>query len=72
MCKEIECTLSETCYIGDDFNDMSCLKAVKEAGGIAACPKDAAKEVREVCNYVSHTKGGRGAIRDLVESIYYQ
>lgn len=58
---------SEIAYIGDDINDLSCMKAVKEAGGIIGCPKDAVKKVVEISDYVSDKNGGDGAVRDFVE-----
>lgn len=49
-------------YIGDDLNDVSCMKLV----GHAACPFDAAEEVRNLCEYISEQKGGAGAVRDII------
>ena len=36
---------SQIAYIGDDLNDIECLKSV----GIAGCPADAVPEVQDVC-----------------------
>lgn len=58
-------TLNETAYIGDDCNDLEC---IREAGlGIAVA--DAVYEVREAADYVLKTKGGSGAVREAVELI---
>lgn len=56
-------------YIGDDINDLSCMKPIKKAGGIIACPADAVKEVKDISNYISCKIGGNGAVRDFIEWI---
>lgn len=56
-------------YIGDDINDIPCMKKVREAGGITGCPKDAAKKVIEFVDFVSESNGGDGAVRDFIEWI---
>ena len=61
--------LKETAYIGDDLNDMTCMRTVKEAGGIVGCPADAAKEVREYSDFVAMARGGDGAVREYIEHI---
>lgn len=62
-------SLSTVAYIGDDINDLSCMKPVLEAGGIIGCPKDAVKAVKEIANYVADHNGGDGAVRDFIEWI---
>lgn len=59
--------LSECAYVGDDLNDMPCMQAVKSAGGITACPSDAADEVRRMVDFIAPHEGGRGAVRDFIE-----
>lgn len=54
-------------YIGDDFNDLQCMKMVLEAGGIIGCPNDAIPEIKKISNYVSIANGGNGAVRDFIE-----
>jgi 3-deoxy-D-manno-octulosonate 8-phosphate phosphatase (KDO 8-P phosphatase) len=56
---------TEVLYIGDDIPDIPVLKAA----GIAACPADAAEEVKAVCAYISPKKGGEGCVRDLIEKV---
>jgi 3-deoxy-D-manno-octulosonate 8-phosphate phosphatase (KDO 8-P phosphatase) len=55
----------QVCYVGDDLPDLPVLLAA----GLAACPADAAPEVREVSHLVARSPGGRGAIREVVEII---
>jgi len=60
---------SEVAYIGDDLNDLDVMRCIKRAGGIIGCPKDAAKSVLEIVDFVSACKGGEGAVRDFIEWI---
>lgn len=55
----------EIAYIGDDVNDLEAMKLV----GLAACPADAVKQVREIAHYVCAAPGGHGAFRELAEQI---
>jgi 3-deoxy-D-manno-octulosonate 8-phosphate phosphatase (KDO 8-P phosphatase) len=55
----------QVCYMGDDLPDLPAL----QMAGIAACPADAAFEVRDQVHWVSQAYGGRGAIRELIELI---
>lgn len=50
-------------YMGDDLNDLGPLGLA----GLAACPCDAAPEVRQQVHYVARNRGGHGAARELVE-----
>ena len=57
--------LSETLFMGDDIPDYSCMKIV----GIAACPVDAAFEIKEIAAYISPLRGGYGCVRDVLEKV---
>lgn len=61
--KEHDLSHEEILYMGDDIVDLKVLKHV----GVSVCPADAADEVRAICDYVSHKKGGEGCVRDVVE-----
>jgi 3-deoxy-D-manno-octulosonate 8-phosphate phosphatase (KDO 8-P phosphatase) len=52
-------------YMGDDIPDLECMRLV----GIPVCPADACSEVVEASRYVSEFKGGRGAVRDIIEQV---
>jgi len=52
-------------YMGDDIPDYEVMKKV----GIAACPKDAAPEIKSISHYISSKKGGQGAVRDVLEQV---
>lgn len=66
ICEKEGITLSEVAYIGDDINCLPLLKAV----GVAACPSNAVKLVKEIPGIIQlKTKGGEGAVREFVELI---
>lgn len=51
-------------YIGDDLNDLECIRYC----GLTACPGDAVPEVLEAVDYVCKRDGGRGAVREFIDS----
>ena len=59
--------LDNVAYIGDDCNDLVCMKAVKEAGGLVGCPADAVKQVIAAASFISSRNGGDGAVREFIE-----
>ncbi len=63
LADRLQCKREEMAYIGDDIIDIS---AIEECG-VAACPNDAVKEVREVCDYICKKEGGAGAVREFIE-----
>lgn len=54
-------------YIGDDINDLLCMRLIKEAGGLVGCPSDGAEQVREEADFISRKPGGGGAVREFIE-----
>lgn len=67
--KEIIPDLSTVAYIGDDANDLPCIRAVKEAGGIIGSPANAIDDVKNMADYVAPHNGGDGAVRDFIDWI---
>ena len=55
----------QVCFVGDDLPDLPVLRAV----GLAACPADAAAEVKDAAHLITRAAGGRGAVREVVEVI---
>ena len=58
-------TAEEIAYIGDDVNDLDCIRWC----GCTACPADAVPEVLEAVDYVCKREGGRGAVREFIDSV---
>ena len=52
-------------YMGDDIPDYHVMKY----SGVAACPSDAAEEIKSISHYISHCKGGEGCARDVIEQV---
>ncbi|MFI5172636.1 MAG: KdsC family phosphatase [Chitinophagales bacterium] len=66
ICKKENMTMDQVAYIGDDINCIELLMAV----GIAACPANSTKKVKEIPGIIQLTKsGGDGAVREFVEMI---
>lgn len=55
----------EIAYMGDDIVDIELLKRV----GLPAAPSDSDEGIKQCADFVSTKKGGRGAVRELVEFI---
>lgn len=63
--EQLQLRPEQLCYIGDDLPD---LPAIRHAGlGVAVA--DACYEVRAAADTVTTLPGGRGAVRELVETI---
>ena len=55
----------EVLYMGDDIPDLYPMKKI----GLPCCPQDAASEIKEISRYISHRKGGKGCVRDVIEQV---
>jgi N-acylneuraminate cytidylyltransferase len=56
---------SRIAYVGNDVNDLTCLRWV----GVPVAVADAVPDVREVCRFVSSRPGGHGAVREIADRI---
>lgn len=59
----VEMTGAQAAYLGDDLIDLPCMRLCAVRG----CPADAAKAVKEICQFVSRKDGGNGAAREFIE-----
>lgn len=55
----------EIVFMGDDLPDYEVMKRV----GIAACPYNAAHEIKEISIYISNRNGGEACVRDIIEQV---
>lgn len=55
----------EIAYIGDDLNDLDCIRYC----GLSACPADAVPVVIDEVDYVCTRDGGRGAVREFIDHL---
>jgi len=67
--RQISNELSSVAYIGDDLNDLECMRAVINERGKVGCPSDAVNEVKALADFVTPHRGGDGAVRDFIEWI---
>jgi 3-deoxy-D-manno-octulosonate 8-phosphate phosphatase (KDO 8-P phosphatase) len=58
-------SLAEICFMGDDVNDV----AAMAIAGFSAAPANAHPTAREQAKLVTRHKGGKGAVRELVDLI---
>ena len=63
--KKYDLQPSDVLFMGDDIPDFEVMKMA----GIAACPCDAAPEIKEISVYISNKKGGEGCGRDVIEQV---
>lgn len=68
VCKELNISLDEVAYIGDDINDLDVLQAV----GLSAMPSNSPILNRFSPDYLTNRSGGDGAFRDFVDFILSQ
>jgi YrbI family 3-deoxy-D-manno-octulosonate 8-phosphate phosphatase len=61
-----EISLEEIAYVGNDINDLSCLKSV----GLPIAVSDAYPEVLDVAKFVTTRSGGRGAVREICDLLF--
>lgn len=54
---------AQVLYMGDDIPDHQVMEVV----GVAACPQDAAIEIKTLSHYQSPYNGGRHCVRDVIE-----
>ncbi|MBE6292303.1 MAG: acylneuraminate cytidylyltransferase [Bacteroidales bacterium] len=68
ICEELNITLDEVAYIGDDMNCHNLLSEV----GFRACPANACETVRDIPGiYVMKHKGGEGCVREFIELLIH-
>jgi YrbI family 3-deoxy-D-manno-octulosonate 8-phosphate phosphatase len=68
VCSELNISLDEVAYIGDDVNDLDVLKSV----GLSAMPPNSPILNQFTPDYFTTRSGGDGAFRDFVDFILSQ
>ena len=66
ICQELNISISEIAYIGDDINDIPLLRQV----GISASPNNAPDYIKNMVHFVTSKSGGSGAFREFIETIF--
>ena len=57
--------VDEVAFIGDDVGDIEIMRAV----GFSAAVADAVEEVKAVASHVTKARGGRGAVREVIDML---
>ena len=55
----------QVCYVGDDLPDIAVMRRV----ALAVAPADAAFDAQEAAGWILRSKGGEGAVREVVERL---
>lgn len=63
ICDQHGFNLTEVAYIGNDLNDLECMRHV----GFSICPSDAVQAIRLQADLILNAKGGEGAVRELCD-----
>lgn len=63
LCMQLNISLSDVAFIGDDIGDIELLKSV----GTSCAPANASVYIQELVDYVTKLKGGEGAFREFIE-----
>lgn len=56
---------NEVAFVGDDLTDIPIMQRAEFAVAVA----DAVEETRSVAHYITRARGGRGAVREVIELI---
>ena len=57
--------LADILFMGDDMPDYEAMSIV----GVAACPKDAAVDIKSIASYIALAEGGAGCAREVIEKV---
>jgi len=62
---ELNLSLEEIAFIGDDYPDLPAIRAV----GLGVTVPHAPQELKNAAEYITQRPGGYGAVRDLIDQI---
>ena len=65
ICKDLDISISEVAYIGDDINDLPLLEKV----GLSAMPPNSPILHSFSPDYLTKKSGGQGAFREFIDQI---
>ena len=68
FCERYKLLPEEVMYFGDDVPDIDVMKAC----GCGVCPADAVPEVQGIADWVTTAPGGKGCIREAIETTLKQ
>lgn len=65
MMTSLQLAPEQVAYIGDDMPDLDCLNYV----GLSIAVNDAHPVILKTCHYITYTRGGFGAVREICDLI---
>ena len=63
VCLQHNIALHQVAYLGNDTNDMECLRHC----GVAVVPADAHVSVKRIAHLQTKSRGGQGVLRELAD-----
>lgn len=57
----------QVCFIGNDLNDLECIKRA----GIGIAVQDAFLPAKKIADFITSKKGGKGAVREVCDLIVF-
>jgi YrbI family 3-deoxy-D-manno-octulosonate 8-phosphate phosphatase len=64
-CEQLDLSLDQIAFVGDDLNDLPLLRRV----GVSACPADAVSAVKAAASVILTRRGGEGCAREFLEEV---
>lgn len=68
LLEELSLDWDHVVYMGDDWNDVLCMRKA----AISACPANAQMDIQKIADLVTEKPGGHGAVRELVNFILHK
>jgi len=65
FCSDENISHEEVLFMGDDLPDYPLMKLA----GVATCPSDASRELKDIADYISDRRGGDACVRDVIEQV---
>lgn len=65
---QAQISIEEVAIIGDDLNDLPMFRIARHT----FAPKDSAKEIQKIAHKVLSKKGGKGAVREMIDLLIKQ
>ncbi len=65
LCRSKQVRPEEVCYVGDDLNDIECIRW----SGLGVAVRNARLDVKAAADWITPSCGGYGAVRDVADRI---
>jgi len=65
LCRSRGIHPEEVCFVGDDLNDIECIRWC----GLGVAVRNARIDVKAVADWITPSRGGQGAVREVADRI---